>query len=178
MKNDPKSGTKIEAQPIHALPMPPVGDARQFGTNPKVGQPDMVERLRRPHSLGDHWSGETEKRCAEADDLIVSLQSQLEAAEALADRLKLEAQCHAGEARAANSTIYEIYQVLSGSKGEPGNWNGAEPARAYVAASQAERDAMREALKKIGNSPQSSWQALAEHYEAIAADALQPQGDK
>lgn len=47
----------------------------------------------------------------------------------LLDGLKLEAQMHAQEARTANSTVYEIYQVVSGSTGEPGNWHGAEPVK-------------------------------------------------
>lgn len=50
----------------------------------------------------------------------------------LAERLKLEAQVHAGEARAANSTIYEIYQCVTKGKGEPGNWNGAVPVVAEI----------------------------------------------
>ncbi|MQB09575.1 hypothetical protein DXT96_06860 [Agrobacterium sp. ICMP 6402] len=50
----------------------------------------------------------------------------------LADRLKMEAQTHAMEARGANATINEIYQIITGGKGEPGTWNGAEPVRAYV----------------------------------------------
>lgn len=69
--------------------------------------------------------------------LLESLSSQVTEAQNLAERMKLEAQCHAGEARAANSTIYEIYQVLSGGKGEPGNWHGAQPARDYVAAAES-----------------------------------------
>ncbi|WP_375597614.1 hypothetical protein [Devosia sp. Naph2] len=71
----------------------------------------------------------------------------------LADRLKLEAQGHASETRTANSTIYEIYQVLSGGKGEPGNWNGAEPARRYVEAAEAERDELRKALEALRDGP-------------------------
>lgn len=47
----------------------------------------------------------------------------------LCDRLKLEAQTHAQEARTANATIAEIYQVTSGASGEPGNWHGAEPVK-------------------------------------------------
>ena len=45
------------------------------------------------------------------------------------DALKQQAQIHAMEAKTANSTIYEIYQVVSGGTGEPGNWNGARPVR-------------------------------------------------
>jgi formylmethanofuran dehydrogenase subunit E len=76
-------------------------------------------------------------------------ETRLQAAEALVERLKLEAQAHASEARTANSTIYEIYQVISGGKGEPENWNGAEPVRAYVQAAEAKNRAYAEALEKI-----------------------------
>jgi hypothetical protein len=65
------------------------------------------------------------------------------AAEALAERLKLEAQSHAMEARTANSTINEIYQIVSGGKGEPGNWHGAEPVRAKLEALQRENAELR-----------------------------------
>jgi hypothetical protein len=51
----------------------------------------------------------------------------------LSDRLKLEAQTHAQEARTANATIAEIYQLCTGGTGEPGSWNGAEPVRKLVA---------------------------------------------
>ena len=62
----------------------------------------------------------------------------------LADRLKIEAQIHSGEARTANATIYEIYQVISGATGEPGNWHGAEPVRAYVEAAEARLSSARD----------------------------------
>lgn len=61
------------------------------------------------------------------------LKQRAERAEALCDRLKLEAQSHAQEARTANATIAEIYQLCTGATGEPGNWNGAEPVRALAA---------------------------------------------
>jgi hypothetical protein len=48
---------------------------------------------------------------------------------ALVDRLRTEAQIHAQEARTANATIYDIYQVVSGGTGELGNWHGVEPVR-------------------------------------------------
>lgn len=69
------------------------------------------------------------------------------AKDALIERLKLEAQAHAGEARTANATIGEIYQAISGATGEPGNWNGAEPVRAYVAAKDATIARLRGALE-------------------------------
>lgn len=70
--------------------------------------------------------------------------AEWETAEAEVERLKtlnadllMQAKGHAQEARTANSTIYEIYQVLSGGKGEPGNWNGAEPVRRYAETAEA-----------------------------------------
>lgn len=72
--------------------------------------------------------------------------------DALIDKLKLEAQIHAGEARCANSTIAEIYQAISGSTGEPGNWNGAEPVRAYIATKDAEIERLREALQELNDA--------------------------
>jgi hypothetical protein len=71
----------------------------------------------------------------------------------LAERLKLEAQIHAGEARGANAAIAEIYQLCTGATGEPGNWHGAEPVRkliaehaASLAAKEAEVVVLRAAL--------------------------------
>ena len=54
-------------------------------------------------------------------------------AEAERDRLKMEAQIHAQEARTQRATVHEIYQLCTGSTGEPGDWHGAEPVRALVA---------------------------------------------
>lgn len=45
----------------------------------------------------------------------------------LVERLKMEAQSHAMEARGANHTIAQIYQLVTQARGEPGNWNGAVP---------------------------------------------------
>jgi hypothetical protein len=57
-------------------------------------------------------------------------------------QLLQQAQIWKGEARCANHTIYQIYQLVTGATGEPGNWNGAEPVKALI----AERDALRAQL--------------------------------
>jgi len=62
---------------------------------------------------------------------------------ALYEHCKQQAQIWKQEARGANHTIGQIYQLVTGNKGEPGNWNGAEPIKALI----AERNALREALK-------------------------------
>lgn len=51
------------------------------------------------------------------------------ALEAEVERLKQEAQIHAQEARTQKATVHEIYQIVTEGKGEPGDWNGAEPVR-------------------------------------------------
>lgn len=50
----------------------------------------------------------------------------------LSERIKMQARSHAMEARTANATIAEIYQLCSGGRGEPGNWHGAEPVRKVI----------------------------------------------
>jgi Lon protease-like protein len=113
-------------------------------------------------------------------------QTAITALRDLSDRLKLEAQGHAGEARCANSTIYEIYQVLTGATGEPGNWNGAEPARKYVAAQQATITALQERIKELegalrniaeGNLGDQPWQASYDRIREVAVRPLKDSGN-
>ena len=67
------------------------------------------------------------------DPLVEKLQGDLQQARTLVERLKLEAACWAAEAKTHRSSVHEIYQALSGSRGEPGDWNGAIPAREAAA---------------------------------------------
>jgi hypothetical protein len=83
----------------------------------------------------------------EAAALISSLVAERDSWRRVAERCKSEAEGHSMEARTANSTIYEIYQVLTGATGEPGNWNGAEPARQYVATAETQLAAL---TKRVG----------------------------
>ncbi len=92
---------------------------------------------------------------------IICLRTQhatITAQSALIERMKMEAQIHAQEARTANATIAEIYQCVCGATGEPGNWNGAEPVREKLTAQDAriaelERDAARlDHLQKRGST--------------------------
>ncbi len=69
---------------------------------------------------------------------LESLQSENEELRDLTAHLRLQAQTHAMEARGANATINEIYQIISGGKGEPANYHGAEPVRKYVEAVKGE----------------------------------------
>ena len=64
----------------------------------------------------------------------------------LEDRLKLEAQIQAKEARSHRATVREIYQAVTGRTGEPGDWNGAKPVLALI----EERDALRKMASEFG----------------------------
>lgn len=87
------------------------------------------------------------------------------------DALKLQAECHAMEARGQRSTVEEIYQLCTGATGEPGTWNGAEPVRRLV----EELGRLREALDDlIGASHcycQPQW-AFGECAHCLARAAL------
>ncbi len=83
-------------------------------------------------------------------DTIQALRAELAAAMAeiervtnLAETMKQEASIHAQETRTANATIAEIYQAVTGSTGEPGNWNGAKPVLDFIAAARAEIERLK-----------------------------------
>jgi hypothetical protein len=61
--------------------------------------------------------------------------------EAKYEACKREAQQWKQEARTANATIAEIYQLCTGKTGEPGNWNGAKPVRELIERLAPQRDA-------------------------------------
>lgn len=61
------------------------------------------------------------------------------------DNLVMQARIHACESDTQSATVNEIYQVCTGSTGEPGNWHGAEPVR--KALKEAREKALREAAQ-------------------------------
>ncbi len=66
------------------------------------------------------------------ENRVCALIAENERLRDLAERLKLEAQIHSGEARCHHSTVNEIYQLISGAKGEPAAWNGAVPVKRFL----------------------------------------------
>ena len=90
------------------------------------------------------------------DDTITTLRAEVEMQAELIERLKMEARIHHDEAQTANSTIAEIYQVVTGSKGEPGNWNGAAPVRALMA--RAEK--LEAFHTQMGKCSKSIWRSI------------------
>lgn len=126
------------------------------------------------HRAHDDREGSAQDACDEIRSVLLALARQAEAlqrraeeAEALVERLKLEAQAHAMEARGANSTINEIYQVVSGGKGEPGNWHGAAPVREKLEALQRESAELREAAGFVNPA-----MASLKGYERDLGDSL------
>ena len=78
---------------------------------------------------------------------VIGLLERLERAEALNARLRQEAENHAQEARAQKSTVLACYQAVTGSTGEPGDWNSAEPIRQFVARANAAEAALKAAAQ-------------------------------
>lgn len=105
------------------------------------------------------------------------LQRRAEAAEALAERLKLEAQGHAMEARTANSTIHEIYQVVSGATGESGNWHGAKPIHEYAARMKALVSELQDSLSEVLELAERQWANPEELSEIRRARTLLEKND-
>lgn len=79
-----------------------------------------------------------------ANEKLLKLEQSLAEKDRLIERLTQEAEAHAQEARTANNTIAEIYQVVSGKTGEPGNWHGAEPVKQRMAEKDREIQQIRE----------------------------------
>jgi hypothetical protein len=74
----------------------------------------------------------------EAAGAIKALQTEVERLTDLYDRLKLEAQGHAQEARTQTAIVNGCYQIVTAATGEPGNWHGAEPIKNAIETLQTE----------------------------------------
>lgn len=72
--------------------------------------------------------------------LIGGLKEERERLRTENEQLKQQAQVWKQEARTMQNTVAECYQAVTGSTGEPGSWNGANPVRELV----RERDRLRD----------------------------------
>ena len=84
-----------------------------------------------------------------AKHLLIDGAQKIEQLEALCEKLRMEAEAWAQEARTQKSTVQECYQAATGSTGEPGDWNGARPVVERIKALEAENEKLREALQRI-----------------------------
>lgn len=65
-------------------------------------------------------------------DQVRNLEEKLAKAEAVAANAIMQAQGWKMEAMGANHSLHKAYQAITGSTGEPGNWNGAKPIIDFV----------------------------------------------
>lgn len=102
---------------------------------------ELIERLRlRAQVKSDAYSAPKADTFEwDVANTLEQQASRIAELETLCEKLKLEAQIHAQEARTANATIAEIYQVVTGRTGEPGNWNGAEPVKKRIVELEAQK---------------------------------------
>lgn len=87
--------------------------------------------------------------------------------EAERDACKQEAQVQAQEARTQQAIVHDCYQAVTGGKGEPGDWNGAEPVRRRIAELERERDGNADSAKDMVNANK-----LADDVERVHQDEI------
>jgi len=80
---------------------------------------------------------------------LAALISAVESLQTLCDILRQEAKIHAQEARSQKATVHEIYQIISGGKGEPGDWSGARPVREFVQAKEEQLAAAERTISRV-----------------------------
>ena len=88
----------------------------------------------------------------------------------LEDRLKLEAQIQAQEARSQRATVREIYQAVTGRTGEPGDWHGAQPVLTLI----EERDALRARVANLESRLSELEAQLAQAQQGIGEGITRP----
>lgn len=160
----------MDAEVIEQAAETPMADhLARFWRHIAENKVHIVVSMHRPDSFGGlgHWD-----TASFPDDVAkaltaeaATLRAEVERLTNERDNLKLQARCHAQEARTANATIYESYQAITGARGEPGNWNGAEPVRALV----AERDALRSQLESMREAEREACAQVAEAHKGAAA---------
>jgi hypothetical protein len=136
--------------------------------------PDLVEHLRTMAAMLRLGEGVS---LASEVGLLESAATEIKRQRNLVDRLRTEAQTHSGEARTANSSLHEAYQAASGSRGEPGNWNGANPIkdeieRLRTKLAEAEELANRSLRRLVELSKPGSLGAFAARDAAVARAVL------
>jgi len=123
-----------------------------------VEAPGSTEMPYRLDVCGDDYTGhgDDEQRrhnmeyiAATDPTTVLALIERVRQFEAQLEDARLQAQSHAQEARTQRATVQEIYQLVSGGQGEPGDWNGAEPVREALAAERERGDALATRLEQL-----------------------------
>jgi hypothetical protein len=95
-----------------------------------------------------------------------SLRTQLAESQELCEKLKLEAQIHAGEDDMHKTIVYEIYQALGIQKGD---WNGARPVVEKFNELKAYVNKLREAVKYAKHYMSPHYASYHEYQEEMSA---------
>jgi light-regulated signal transduction histidine kinase (bacteriophytochrome) len=99
------------------------------------------------------WTNEladkTEAARAAVIEEFASKEAECERMQNLCETLRQEARNHAHEAAGHRATVQEIYQLISGATGEPGDWNGAAPVRELLAECERLREALDDMIKWV-----------------------------
>lgn len=100
----------------------------------------------------------------------------------LVERLRAEAQTWKLEAMAHKSSLHEAYQACTDASGEPGNWNGAEPIKAKIAALTAraekaearlaEAEAVIQPFAEAATMLSDKWEDHETHWPLKITDAI------
>lgn len=103
-------------------------------------------------------------------ETIATLQAENAGLSNKCERLKMEAEGHAMEARTANSTINAAYQAVTGKTGEPGTWNGERPIVECIEGLRSENERLVGLLTDVSDynagrtehkiNAQTTWQKL------------------
>ena len=107
--------------------------------------------------------------CLTLKALLAEKDAELQRAKALIDKLKLEAKCHAQEARTQARIVKECYQAVTGGTGEPGDWHGAEPVQKALAEKDAEIVRLQDERIELVFKNQAQYEKLREHEAFVAA---------
>lgn len=109
-------------------------------------------------------ANDRERRLIEYLTKIATLTKHVEELTTLSHHLKQQAIGNAQEMRTQKSIVREMYQVFTGATGEPGDWNGAEPARKVMAELAALREGATVTYRvefQWGHS--KAWEAVPAH---------------
>lgn len=87
-----------------------------------------------------------------SDELVSSLQAQVEKLTEEREACLRQAEQWAMEARGHKSSLHEAYQAVTGATGEPGNWNGARPIIEAFNALRSKVSAQREGLEPFARA--------------------------
>lgn len=87
--------------------------------------------------------------CKSEEDELERLRAQVAELEDQKEAVIQQAQIWRQEARTMRNIVAECYQAVTGSAGEPGDWNGAKPVREAISELKGGRDKIESALKKM-----------------------------